>query len=140
MFRYDRLRSLMKEKKVTQKALADAIGISPQAVSRIVNGETSDPRKLPLIAKTVGASPEFLLGEVDDPNEGAPVPVLSNQEVAVLTLFNSLESSGQKAVIEIMRTMAQAALAGPSPDRAGKVSAKPAQIRKAKIPSHEAVR
>ncbi|WCT78640.1 helix-turn-helix domain-containing protein [Novosphingobium humi] len=126
----------MKEKKVTQKALADAIGISPQAVSRIVNGETSDPRKLPLIAKTVGASPEFLLGEVDDPNEGAPVPVLSNQEIAVLSLFNSLESSGQKAVIEIMRTMAQAALASPASNRPSSraISVKPVMKAKSAQP------
>lgn len=51
----------------TQAALAGAIGVSPQAVSKMVTGGTTDTAKLYQIARFLKTSPEYLTGEADDP-------------------------------------------------------------------------
>lgn len=50
----------------TQAALARAIGVSPQAVSKMVMGETTDSPKLYQIAKFLKTTPEYINGETDD--------------------------------------------------------------------------
>lgn len=55
----------------TQAELARAIKVTPQAISKLVRGGTTDTAKLYQIAKFLGTTPEYLIGEIDDP-KGAP--------------------------------------------------------------------
>lgn len=55
----------------TQAKLARAIGVSPQAVSKMVLGDTNETAKLYQIARHLRTTPEYLTGESDDPEEGA---------------------------------------------------------------------
>lgn len=51
----------------TQAALARAIGVTPQAISKMVRGGTADTAKLYQIARFLKTTPEYLTGETDDP-------------------------------------------------------------------------
>jgi SOS-response transcriptional repressor LexA len=46
---------------LTQKALAELIGLSQQAINKIVDGTTKHPRKMEAIATALNTSPEWLL-------------------------------------------------------------------------------
>jgi phage repressor protein C with HTH and peptisase S24 domain len=63
----DRILERMKAVGLNQADIARAIGVSPQAVSKMVKGETNQPQRLYQIARTLKTSPEYLLGETDDP-------------------------------------------------------------------------
>lgn len=56
-------------RELSQAALARAISVSPQAVSKMVRGETTDTAKIYAIARALGTTPEYLTGESDDPDD-----------------------------------------------------------------------
>lgn len=97
---------------ISQAELARRLKIHQATVNGLINGGQRSSTHLHRIAAELKTTPAFLSGETDDPSLDAPPPTLSSEDQALLALYHSLESSGQKAVIEIMRTMAQAALAG----------------------------
>ncbi len=68
MIRGDRIQDLLDEKVVSQGALARAIGVSPQAISKMVKGGTTDSPHIYKIARFLGTTPEFLTGESDVAN------------------------------------------------------------------------
>lgn len=53
--------------------LAREVGVSPQAIRKIVTGETTNTVHIYKIAKALQTTPEYLIGEVDDPLPVAPV-------------------------------------------------------------------
>lgn len=112
MIRRDRLRLLMSTRKVTQRALAEELGVSVQALGRILNGAPFDFIKLPILARRFRVSQEYLLGETDDPSITAAEAAIDKEEWAILELYRQLAPSGRLAVAEIMRTMAQAGKSG----------------------------
>ena len=114
MIRRDRLRMLMSTQRVTQRALADELGISVQTIGKILSGAPVDMRKLPTIARLFRVSQEYLLGETDDPSIGATEGAIDKDEWAILELYRELAPAGRAAVAEIMRTMAQAGKGGGS--------------------------
>ena len=69
-----RIQTLRKERGMTQKQLADAVGVTPQAVSKWETDESCpDITALPLLASTLGVSVDMLLSGADS----ASVPVYS---------------------------------------------------------------
>lgn len=116
----------------SQAELARRIGVRQSTINGLTRGEQRSSTHLHRIAVELKTTPAYLLGETDDPSLDAPPPTLSSEDQALLTLYHSLESSGQKAVIEIMRTMAQAALASPPPSRPAPSASKVVPIRKGK--------
>ncbi|MGE4324133.1 MAG: XRE family transcriptional regulator [Sphingobium sp.] len=67
----DRLIARMAETGETQSSLARAVGMSPQAIGKIVRGETASSPQLHLIAQYLRTTPSYLTGRTDDPDEGA---------------------------------------------------------------------
>ena len=63
----DRIRQRLEEIGNTQAQLARAIGVSPQAVSKMILGGTTDSPKLFQIARFLETTPEYLMGESSDP-------------------------------------------------------------------------
>lgn len=125
---------------ISQAELARRAEIPQTTVNSLIrSGRRSTPH-LVKIARELQTTPAYLAGEADDPSLDAPPPMLSSEDQALLALYHSLESSGQKAVIEIMRTMAQAALAAPPASRSAKAPAKLVAARKAKAAPIEAIR
>ena len=67
-----RIQALRKERGMTQKQLADAVGVTPQAVSKWETDESCpDITALPLLAGTLGVSTDTLLSGAESAN--APV-------------------------------------------------------------------
>lgn len=68
---------------MSQAALARAVGVSQQAIAKIENGSSTGSKHLHTIARVLQTSPAFLVGETDEPDEGAqllPSPeVLTDQ-------------------------------------------------------------
>ncbi|QDH33998.1 S24 family peptidase [Porphyrobacter sp. YT40] len=62
---------------ISQAAIAREIGVSPQAVSKMVRGDTHQPQRLYQLARALKTTPEYLLGETDD-----PLPPLGEKQLA----------------------------------------------------------
>lgn len=58
---------------VSQARLAREIGVTPQAISKMVLGETTDTAKIYQIASFLHTTPEYLTGDSDDPGGAAVV-------------------------------------------------------------------
>jgi len=71
MIRGDRIRELLEAEFPSQAALARAVGVSPQAISKLILGETTDTNKIYQLARALKTSPEYLTGETDNPRPGA---------------------------------------------------------------------
>lgn len=69
----DRIKDRMRELGLSQAALAARIGATQGAVGQIVNGMTNRSRLLPDIAKALGVTTEYLLGD----ESGRSVPTLT---------------------------------------------------------------
>lgn len=67
MIRGDRIAALLAKKGWSNGDLARRIGTSTQAVWKLVNGNSNSSRHLLQIARELDCSPEYLLGETDDP-------------------------------------------------------------------------
>jgi Predicted transcriptional regulator len=72
----DRIAARMAELGISQAALARKIGVSQQAIGKLVKGHAQASRHLHLIARELGTTPQYLTGETDDPSEGA-LPALT---------------------------------------------------------------
>lgn len=71
----ERISARMADLGVSQSALARKIGVTQQAVGKLINGPATTSRHLHLIARELQTTPQYLMGETSDPTEGAlPVP------------------------------------------------------------------
>lgn len=87
-FRADRLTELRKELGISQEELARRTGSTQPSITRLEAGGTDRPRNLVAIARELGCSPDYLLGETDDPkpitsNIRLPDPVEDSDLVAI---------------------------------------------------------
>ncbi len=57
---------------LTQTALAKKIGVTQGAISHILVSNTRNPRRLYEIARHLKTTPEYLIGETDDPDMSQP--------------------------------------------------------------------
>ena len=66
----DRVQDLCKNRKITQAALADAIGVDRSKLSRFISGKTDSltDEDVIQIARYFNVSTDFLLGETDEPD------------------------------------------------------------------------
>lgn len=67
-FRAERLAALRKELDISQEELARRTGSTQPSINRLEGGGTERPRNLVAIARELQCSPEYLLGETDDPS------------------------------------------------------------------------
>ena len=65
----ERLQDLLKEKKMTQAQLADALGLSESTINRYINGQTEkiSTETIIAMAKLFNVSTDFLLGLTNIP-------------------------------------------------------------------------
>ena len=65
----ERLQDLLKEKKMTQEQLADALGLSESTINRYINGQTEkiSTETIIAMAKLFNVSTDFLLGLTNIP-------------------------------------------------------------------------
>lgn len=59
----------------TQAGVARAVGVSQQAIGKIINGQSTGSKFIAQIARELLTTPQYLSCETDDPSEGAlPIP------------------------------------------------------------------
>jgi phage repressor protein C with HTH and peptisase S24 domain len=68
----DRIKKRLLALSMSQAKLAQIVGISPQAIGKIISGGTSHTAHLYKIARALNTSPEYLAGETDDHSEAIP--------------------------------------------------------------------
>lgn len=72
----DRVRRLLEERGISQSELARRVRVTQGAIAKIVSNNPGGSSHLHKIARELGTTPEYLLGEIDDPGEDAlPPPV-----------------------------------------------------------------
>ncbi|MDB5663427.1 MAG: hypothetical protein JWN59_1765 [Sphingomonas bacterium] len=73
MIKVERLAERMRAKGLSQAELARRVGISQQAIGKLVNGSSRSTPHIGQIATILETSPAYLVGQSDDPAEGAPL-------------------------------------------------------------------
>lgn len=76
--RPERVEELRKARRLSQANLGALTGTSQASIQRIETGETRNPRNLLALARALKTSPEYLLGETDDP---APTGSLNERQL-----------------------------------------------------------
>ncbi len=77
----DRLIRLMDLRGKSQSRLAQEVGVSSSMIGKLARGEARGSTHLFKIAKALKTSPDYLTGEIDDPDEGAFIPP-TTEEIA----------------------------------------------------------
>lgn len=67
----ERLEWLIADRRSSQSAVAREIGVSQPSIGRLINGETRETGKLLELARALRTSPEYLVGETDNPEPDA---------------------------------------------------------------------
>lgn len=93
---------LMDEKQVSGNELAEAVGVSKQAVSAWRLGKSSiDIENVPSICKFFGISIDEFFGRHDS-NESIQ---LSNEELEVIEAMRGVDDAGRDAILSIVRAL-----------------------------------
>jgi phage repressor protein C with HTH and peptisase S24 domain len=71
MILIDRLAARMRELGISQAELGRRVGISQQAINKLVNGSSRSSPHIGKIAQVLETTPAYLVGQVEDPAEGA---------------------------------------------------------------------
>ncbi|MEZ5688711.1 MAG: LexA family transcriptional regulator [Caenibius sp.] len=66
-----RVAKLIEQMRSNQSAIARASGMTQPSIARLISGETRETGKLIELARALGTTPEYLIGETDDPAPGA---------------------------------------------------------------------
>lgn len=64
----------MEVRALSQTELARRVGVTQGAIAKIVGRNPGGSAHIHKIARELGTSPAYLMGEIDDPDEGAPPP------------------------------------------------------------------
>ena len=102
----ERLKQTCKETGISQKYLTDKIGRKNTYLNDIWNGKCAlKPEDLNSFADTLGVSPDYLIGETDNPApDSAPVQ-LSPEEVEVLELYRDILPEKRELFKKIIEQM-----------------------------------
>ncbi|UQD52341.1 XRE family transcriptional regulator [Bacillus methanolicus] len=113
----DRLRELRKKHKLTQKDVAEILGISESAYGYYEQGRNEPSiTTIKLLAKKYNVSPAYILGETDNPDPKETVLIagkeieLTADDIKILeeikknpVLFHDLASDPEKKVKELIK-------------------------------------
>lgn len=70
-----RLEKLIEDRRLSQSAVARLIGVSQPSIGRLISGETRKSSKIIELARVLETTPEYLIGERDNPDQGyTPTP------------------------------------------------------------------
>lgn len=99
VFRADRLRALMEQKKITTKKLADAIGVGTRTMRYYKSGQGKPVSEhLAQIAKALNTTTDYLMDLTDDPRP------ISESESKLLRAFRGMNAKQRNAfLLELFR-------------------------------------
>lgn len=102
----NRIKSCAKSRGITQAHLCETIGKRRTFISEVVAGKDNiDEEEIQKIADALGVSPDYLIGETDDPTPtGSPIE-LSSAEKEMLELYRSVSPEKQELFRNIIEQM-----------------------------------
>lgn len=104
----------MDARELSQSELARRVGLTQATVYRLLSGKAYGTTHLHKIARELGTTPAYLNGETDDPEAEAPdVPELTSEQREVLQYFDVLPPATKRTVMDLLRSLAGAAVAEP---------------------------
>ena len=95
----ERIKVVVKSKKIGTLEMLEACGLSKNALTTMVNGSMPKANSLGRIAKALNVSVDYLLGLTDDPSlPENPVPYVSPDEYAHIVKLRALTPEKRKAI------------------------------------------
>ncbi len=100
----ENLRILRNAKGMSQQQLADAIGVTQQAIHQYETDKVEpDLENLMRLADTLEVSVDLLIGhQTVDPTSNN---LISNEEYSVIDFYRSLNSSDKKTIVRLIKLM-----------------------------------
>jgi transcriptional regulator with XRE-family HTH domain len=96
----------MSERDLSQSELARRVHVSQQSISRLLSGETQGSKHLHRIARELGTTPAYLMGDTDDPGADLPaVPDLKADTRELVDHFEGLSAADRRALLQVARAM-----------------------------------
>jgi transcriptional regulator with XRE-family HTH domain len=103
----ERLAERIEASNLTQAKLAKRVGMSQQAIGKLINGGSRGTTRIAKIARELGTTPEYLEGVSDDPDAGAPADVpLDYYQRELLECVALLTPTDRKALLQLARSLA----------------------------------
>ncbi|WP_421757478.1 helix-turn-helix domain-containing protein [Croceibacterium ferulae] len=105
-----RLKARMALLEISQTELARRVGCSPAAMARVIQGQTQRSRLLPDIARILGTSVEYLIGESNEPSKPHAASVASSltiEEQHALSNFRALSAPDRQVVVRVVECLAR---------------------------------
>ncbi len=103
-----KLKEIRKEKEMTQRELADKVGVSVQTISGYETGYSQPPLEILIkIADILEASLDYLTGRSDDIGNIEIKTELSNIESKIVSLLTSLSYDKQCQVLGFVQALAK---------------------------------
>ncbi len=91
------LYALRKKRGLTQRQIADAVGVEPDHISKLENGDRKlSPEWLERLSKVLGCTKAELLGEA---------PAITPQDKALIDLYNALPPEHQETILKLAKDM-----------------------------------
>lgn len=103
----DRLKSIRKERGLSQIELGDRVGIKQNQYSRYENGTTPDPELLVKFAVALECTTDYLLGHTDTPTESRQYEDLPEDEQNLVQLYRAYKRGDHipRAAIKMLRDL-----------------------------------
>lgn len=110
MYNTDKFKERVKERckvtGVTQKYLCDAVGKGKQYLNNIWDGKCAlKPEDLNSFADTLGVSPDYLIGETDNPAPDSTPVQLSPEEEEMLELYRDISPEKRELFKKIIEQL-----------------------------------
>lgn len=91
---------------LNQSELARRVGVTQGAIAKVANNNPNGSSFLHKLARELRTTPEYLTGEVDDPELNAPTTKpLSPEQTELLERFDRLSRANQNALLQIVRSL-----------------------------------
>lgn len=104
-----RLRTCAADAGLSAHELARRVGVSQPTITRLMTGEQSGSKHIVKIARALGTTPEYLLGETDDPDGDDGHTMLSVEARELLDRYLSMSDGDRRALLHIVRSMSSGA-------------------------------
>lgn len=102
----ERLKQTCKETGISQKYLTDKIGRKNTYLNDIWNGKCAlKPEDLNSFADTLGVSPDYLIGETDNPTPDSTPVQLSPEEEEMLELYRDISPEKRELFKKIIEQL-----------------------------------
>lgn len=105
----DRVSERLRAMNISQAELARRSGLAQQTVNALIKRNKVGTVHLHRIARELMTSPDFLIGETDDPSIDAADAALTSEDREWLDLLHALAPADRKAALQLVRTIAHSA-------------------------------